>query len=495
MKPMSVYDGITRRRLCYLQNAFDISYSKTTSTLWTGAFSLPYDDPKNDYCKGMNLVDMWDIDGNGDDKYVGLFRIMPVESSRSMVDFVRTYTLEHVISTLIDDTLIGWHESGDFGTFTPTVIRYLLDHQEVKRWQLGVCDYNYQYLYGWQDENLLNALFSIPNAFQEDDFRWEFDTRTYPWTLHLRSVSENPIVDIRYRKNISGITRAEDPTNLVTRLYCYGYGDGDNKLTIASVNEDVPYLQSPNVDIYGLITKTWTDQRYTIPESLKNAGEKILSILDSPVIGFTVDISTVRRAANLEAGDMVRVVDDGWDIMTRVVLVEKSNVSGEPYKGSVQLANKSYDIAQSTADLVDQQRIANTYASGSESVYNGTYFENANPEYPAEITFDVPTDAIHVNEILMTCRVRDFRAFTTLSEGFVEGGKASTLQVFIDDTLVGEFGQEINEVNLIEHMQTNANGNIYRGQHTIKIVPDALTGIDCTIQIRLFTNSRGAGQH
>ena len=44
-------------------------------------------------------------------------------------------------------------------------------------------------------------------------------------------------------------------------------------------------------------------------------------------------------------------------------------------------------------------------------------------------------------------------------------------------------------------MSKNANGDIMRGKHTIRIVPNTLTRVECTFQIRLFTNMRGGKQY
>ena len=44
-------------------------------------------------------------------------------------------------------------------------------------------------------------------------------------------------------------------------------------------------------------------------------------------------------------------------------------------------------------------------------------------------------------------------------------------------------------------MSKDANGDILRGQHTTRIVPNGLTRIECTFQIRLFTNAHGGGQY
>jgi hypothetical protein len=79
--------------------------------------------------------------------------------------------------------------------------------------------------------------------------------------------------------------------------------------------------------------------------------------------------------------------------------------------------------------------------------------------------------------------------------GIYKGASASGMTVEIDRVVVGTFNSSASNVNLIDYMSKNANGDILRGQHTIRITPNALTRVECAIQIRLFTNSRGAGQY
>jgi len=179
MKHIAIYDAVSRRRLAYLQKAYDIGYTKEHGKLWTARFSLPLNDPKRKYCSYFNLVEMFD----GDD-YVGLFRIMPIADTHSD-NSSATYECEHALATLMDDVLPGWHEIGNLGVFTHEVLRYVLAQQTTVRWALGSCEFQHQHLYGWEDENLLTALFSIPRPFVED-YQWEFDTTVFPWAIHLR---------------------------------------------------------------------------------------------------------------------------------------------------------------------------------------------------------------------------------------------------------------------------------------------------------------------
>ena len=686
-KFISVYDGHTRKRLAYLQNAYGISYVKNTSTLWTGQFSLPYSDPKKKYCQSFNLVELWDEDARGKNRYVGLFRIMPRTEETLGVDANIVYQLEHVLSTLLDDIMIGYHEVGNLGVYTNQSIGYILDNQTERRWVLKDCAYDHQFLYGWQNENLLSALFSIVQPFEETDYYWDFDTTAFPWSLSLCKTNGVPKADIRYKKNLNGLTRIVDPTNLTTRLYCYGYGDGDNVLGIAEVNDGVPYIESPNVEKYGVITQTWTDERFTVAESLLAVGRAILYRLEEPAITYELDIQTIYTAGNLQIGDIVRVVSIGLDELMTVTTISKSNVTGEPQSGKVELGQGTIDISSSIAELADRQRIAENYSQGAESIFTDSFSDNADATNPAEITFIIPDNVVHVNEIAFSCLLSNFRAYskaikgggggdrttddggsstitsrdgganiltsmgggettrasyggggstiasagggggsstsedggywvnvlnvsnilpqsnslgvhnhglpsgplltslsitkdpdgkvTNVSAGSVyfvwsgdhqhyleirdhkhtvyfpyhshnvylpshthdiylpahthginipthshaidipphhhdfalpnhthdieygiyKGPIATSMDVYLDDTLVGTYNSSISNVNLIDYMSKNANGNILRGKHIIKVVPNALTRVECIFQIRLFTNMHGGKQY
>ena len=167
------------RRLAYLENAMTISYAMPLNALWTAAFSLPASDPKNEYCRPFNFVKLYD-----GAEYVDLFRVIGIDLSRSTVAN-KVYQCEHVLATLLNDILFQYHQIGNVGVYTPQVLRYILDRQIIpqgqtaRRWQLGQCDFQRQFEYKWENENLLAALFSVPACFDEE-YRWEWDTTGTP---------------------------------------------------------------------------------------------------------------------------------------------------------------------------------------------------------------------------------------------------------------------------------------------------------------------------
>jgi len=210
-----------------LQNAYNIFYEKKMNELWTASFSLPANDPKNVECQPFRFVEIFD-----DDERVELFRILPSKFAKSNDGITMTYQCEHVLGTLLDDIMFQYHQTSNLSP--ANTLTYILSKQSTQRWIVGTVDFASLYEYKWENENLLSAIFGVPKAYSEE-YMWTFDTTTYPWKLNLVRPPSEVSAYIRYGKNLVGITKEEDPTYIVTRLYPLGYGEGDNQLTIKSV--------------------------------------------------------------------------------------------------------------------------------------------------------------------------------------------------------------------------------------------------------------------
>ena len=350
MRPLTVYDWKTKKRLAYLQNAYDIGYTLQTNSVWSGTFTLPYLDDKKQYCSPLNLVEMWDINSGGDDKYLGLFRIMSrVEKSKQDAHNI-VYTLEHVLSTLLDSSIVGYNVWGGVGyENTRQVISKILERQNETKWVLVKCDYTNQFAYEFEDQNLLSALLSVPKVLT-DDYYWEFSTQVSPWGLNLKKVSSTPIADIRYKKNITGITKKTDPRSICTRLYLYG----KEKLNIKDLNNGLEYLDSSDgIKNYGIITNIINDDRFENKQSLYYYGLALLAKLDKPIVTYELDIQTIYNAADLKIGDVVRVVtDDGLDQNLVVQEISKDDLTGAPNSGKIIIGNGTVDIGTITKSFI-----------------------------------------------------------------------------------------------------------------------------------------------
>jgi len=403
--------GQNRQRLAFLQNAFSIGYKKSLNSLWTACFSLPSDDPKNQYCKPFNYVELYD----GTER-VELFRIIGEDLTRS-TQAVTVYNCEHVLATLIDDVLFQYHQIGNLGVFTPTVIRYILDRQATQNWRLGRCDFDRQFEYKWENENLLAALFSVAKPFTER-FIWQWDTTGYPWTLTLSELADDVKSEIRYGKNIAQITKTTDATNVITRLYCLGYGEGDNQLDIRAVNNGVPYLDAPTMPTWGLKTSILADRRFEDAESLKAYGQQILNAAQDPFVSYSaqaVDLYklTGQRYDKFVVGDMVKIVDsaDGVNDIYPIVEIEKIDLTGNPGAVSVTIANKSRDLSGSITDLQNRALINDLYAQGATNQVMVGFADNADKDNPALMKLYVPESMVRVNSCVLNFEFEPFRAY------------------------------------------------------------------------------------
>lgn len=76
-------------------------------------------------------------------------------------------------------------------------------------------------------------------------------TFTYPWTINLVRADDARNCEVRYGRNEQSIKRGRDISNLCTRLYCMGSGEGVNQTSIRTVNPTgKSYIDSPNISKY-----------------------------------------------------------------------------------------------------------------------------------------------------------------------------------------------------------------------------------------------------
>lgn len=128
-------------------------------------------------------------------------------------------------------------------------------------------------------------------------------------------------------KNMQNIEIERDTENIITRLYPFGSED----MPITSVNSSTAYIDSPNIDIYGIHEgyKDYSD--YTDPNKiLANAqwefdadNEERIDIPKITITGKLIDLSKLEEYGDIEKvelGDTVHVYDvDGVEHVQRVI--------------------------------------------------------------------------------------------------------------------------------------------------------------------------------
>ncbi|MGM2787515.1 phage tail spike protein [Bacillus cereus group sp. Bce018] len=406
----------------YLENAFKISYEQQFNSIWTAAFSLPLNDLKDNEITAFDFLEIFD---NG--KRIGMFRILPKETVKNENTKTVTYKCEHVLATLLSDALFRYHQLSNYTT--RQVLEYLLSQQETKHWRLGKCDFVRYFHYSWEHENtILGPVFSVPKPFDEPHaWTWDDSIENYPWTLNLEKASNEITGEIRYRKNLKGIRKEEDPTDIITRIYPLGYGEGVNQLDITKVNPTKKeYIEAPKhiIDKYGIQKYIWVDRRFENVDALFSSGQALLNKKCIPKVSYSVEsidyeLIDPYKIEKYEVGKLIRIDDAELGVKADVRLMKKSksDVNGNPLNMSLEIGDPIEDLGTTQADLERRQKINETYSQGATNIDSHDYNDNCDPENPAVIKFFLPEDLVNINSLILTYEIEEFRAYSKATKG------------------------------------------------------------------------------
>ena len=413
-KYLNVYDLGSRQKTAVLQNAFDIVEEKRINNIYTLNFTLPSTDPKAEYCKPRHYIRYGETNE--------LYRIIKPTSNEADIS-TTVYNCEHAVATLCDKIMFGSYTYGGSGIKTADVIRWLLSKQDTQNWVLGECDFEYEFEYGWEQENILNALYSVPKVFATP-YIWTFDTTVYPWKINLKRIdtNANPEYYIRVGRNLLSSGKTSDYADICTRIYPLGYGEGINQLTIKDVNNGVPYLESPAEIIakYGIIEKVLVDRQFEDASTLKAYAQTMLDNLQQPGMTRSFDVTDLYELTNdpidqAEVGKICKMITDNtiaYITKTRRQLDKAGDLQ-------IDLSTKTTDVADTIADLADRVRIESVYAQGATQLYQHSKDANATPDKGMVMSLYFPSEMRQINKVLLRMSLKRFRSYsdTTASAG------------------------------------------------------------------------------
>ena len=406
MRKLEIYD-MNRVPVCMLQNAFDIQEQQSLNALWYLDFKLPATDAKNEFCNAY-----WYARFNDGE----LYRIFPNGYNDAFDLPYYSYHCEHVLATLLNKVMPGIVTMGGYYQPTPDVLRAILAKQDIQDWVLGECDFSRRFEYGFEKENLLAALFSVPQCFDED-YIWTFETKGYPWVLNLKRLNKNaePVLNVRYGYNRLSYNRQPDYTNHVTKLYAYGSGEGVNQLNINKFTNGLGYIlaDKEHIEKYGIRESIWVDRRYENEETLYAAAQSMLSELCDPITSYSCGF-----IGDVKVGEVVNIID-----YEQTYVVKKIITYGDIDDIQYELSNKQPTLASTIADLANRQRIETTYSQGATNIYSVCFVDNADANNGLDCDFYMPQSMRFVNKVVAKIKYDSFRAYSGTTE---QGGSISS---------------------------------------------------------------------
>ena len=406
MRKLEIYD-MNRVPVCMLQNAFDIQEQQSLNALWYLDFKLPATDAKNEFCNAY-----WYARFNDGE----LYRMFPNGYNDASDLPYYSYHCEHVLATLLNKVMPGIVTMGGYYQPTPDVLRAILAKQDIQDWVLGECDFSRRFEYGFEKENLLAALFSVPQCFDED-YIWTFETKGYPWVLNLKRLNKNaePVLNVRYGYNRLSYNRQPDYTNHVTKLYAYGSGEGVNQLNINKFTNGLGYIlaDKEHIEKYGIRESIWVDRRYENEETLYAAAQSMLNELCDPITSYSCGF-----IGDVKVGEVVNIID-----YEQTYVVKKIITYGDIDDIQYELSNKQPTLASTIADLANRQRIETTYSQGATNIYSVCFVDNADANNGLDCDFYMPRSMRFVNKVVAKIKYDSFRAYSGTTE---QGGSTSS---------------------------------------------------------------------
>ena len=391
-------------------------YEQRANELTTGEMVLPSGDELARKIRVPgSFVHAWDGDED-----MGYFAVSGIASDKHAPRGTITYKLQGAESTLLRGMLSGWHEIG--GTDYPTrqVMAYMLARQRRARWVLGTCEFTDYYQYNFEDTTILESLLSLGEVLL-DPYMFVFDSTATPWTVSLKKAPTEPRRVLCYRRNMTSLTLSADG-RVVTRLYGRGYGEGDNQLTIASVNGGDDCLVS---DPYGYGDE-WegvhVDTRQTDPATLKAHMEAILAGGCKPAISYEADVIDLARETgeswdDVRVHDLVLVLDEilGEPVTVRCTGRKKRDVEGSPGAVTLTLDSARSDTAEELNEIRDKIGIHELYSQGATNMYSMQIADNADETHPLVMRFYVPGNVLRINSCRVCWETQRFRTYATMA--------------------------------------------------------------------------------
>lgn len=186
---------------------------------------------------------------------------------------------------------------------------------------------------------------------------YEFDNIKRTITIIKPALEPSSDIYFTDELNLTNVAYKASSTSLATRLYAYGK-DG---LTIAEVNEGKEYVD--NTDYCDkTVCAVWRDERYTKPQSLKDAAIEKLRVLSQPERSYTckiIDLAKINSDYDfLEIGlyKMVTLIDREHKTKTLNQIVEYKEYPNAPENNEATLSTVSAKI---TTKLTTLNRLVN----------------------------------------------------------------------------------------------------------------------------------------
>lgn len=173
--------------------------------------------------------------------------------------------------------------------------------------------------------------------------------------------------------DMSQFTVQSTSYNFITRLYPFGANDSnEHPINISSVNDGKTYIDN-NSYSDKVVAAIWIDQRYTIPQNLKDDAIEKLAELAVPARSYSCKLLSLDKK-ELQIGDTITFLDSLKKTREKQRIVVLTEYPDSPEENTVQLANTRLTFSDKQAAMDEAQRLIEKNTNDAGVI---AYAENA----------------------------------------------------------------------------------------------------------------------
>lgn len=353
-----------------MENAFGVSLTKEANAAPSLSFSLPADDDKTSFLTTAFEIKIWNTIKS---RFEGLYTLEDATDQWTSSGKVIACNYAGAMVQLVDEENISYDTTATPKTPTAIVTALLALQTRSPAITVGTIQPTTTFCIAVENVNLLKAFqqcISYLGGYFEIDEDRHFNWYTEPSTT-------TPTREIRYAKNMKGVTRKRDFTSITNKLYAYGYGEKEVQLNLIDAGQTYEYIENAASQLaYGVHPRRITDKRITHPSTLLKWAQKVLTEYKDPVYSYTVDAVNLAEHSDFsfdyesfEIGQIVRVVNSdlidpitGLGLKVNVKIVKVTINLSRPEEISLELANATKSLADLIANTAETASLVNNVA-------------------------------------------------------------------------------------------------------------------------------------
>ena len=347
----------------YLQNAFGIQRGLKANQTPTLSFSLPADDDKAAFLTSAYEVKVWNTIKA---RWEGLYTLDDATEKWDSSGSIVQVNYSGAMGQLAGEDNITYDTGVTPQTPTDIIDALLLLQENATSITVGTIEPTTSFAFAVENTNLLAAILKCAE-YLGGYIEVDADRKLNWWN----EPSGDPVREIRYQKNMKGVSRKRDFTTIKNKIYAYGFGETEAQITLIDAGEAHEYIESvPSQTAYGIRIKRITDKRITHPSTLLLWAQKILDEYKDPIYYYAVDVVNLAEHPDfdfdfeeLEVGRIVRVVNsDLNNLNVNVKVVSVSMQLDKPENIQIELANASKTLADSIGSVQSKTSLAENVA-------------------------------------------------------------------------------------------------------------------------------------